>query len=97
MSRAKTTEEARLNFLDQIRGLTDYWANLSGDHDAKYRCEGVAFSMLSLIDGCSGMPAMDISLAPHEDDKQFHIDNDENWYEPGMVINDCMLHDLWHI
>ncbi len=50
-----------------------------------------------MIDGCSGgMPAFDLHVAPHEDDKQYHIDNEDDYYEPKMMINNCMLHDEYY-
>lgn len=98
MSRAITKEEARETFLEQIKTIVDYWSELEQPKSVKDRCDGVAFSILAMIDGCSvGIPALDISISPHPDDKQYHIDNGENWYEDGMVINDdCLLHEIMH-
>ena len=95
MSRAKTAEEVRGEFLNHVRGIATYWANLPNKTAIK-RCEGVVFSMLVLLDGASiELPAFNLSLRPHEEDKQFCIDNKEDYYEPGMVMNDdCHLHDL---
>ena len=61
-------------------------------------CNGGAFGILVLIDGMSGdSPGLDLVLRPHEDDKQDAIDEGDNYYEDGMVINEgVMLHDLWH-
>lgn len=96
MSRAKTQEEVKKEFLDHVRCIADYWARLP-DKTPDERCSGVAFSILTMIDGCSGeMPAFDLLVSPHEDDKQYHIDNDEDYYEPQMMINDCMLHDEYY-
>lgn len=90
--RAKTAEEARKDFLDHIRHLVQYWANRP---DA---LNGLAFSILSAIDGSSAaLPAFTLTLDPHPDDKQYAIDNGENWYEPGVAINsDCHLHDMYY-
>lgn len=92
MSKAKTVEEVRTEFLEQVKVISGYWANLPDKTD-KERCEGVAFSILNIIDGSSCLPAFDLLVSPHEDDKQFHIDEGEDYYEPKMMINDCMLHD----
>lgn len=59
------------------------------------KCEGVAFSILNIFDGTTMLPSFDISLSPHPNDKEYCIENNENWYEPGMVINNCMLHELF--
>lgn len=94
--RAKTAEEAREEFLNYIREIARYWAELPGK-SAQERCDGLAFSILNIFDGTTmGLPAMDISLAPHEDDKEYHRNNGDNWYQPGMVINDCMLHEMYY-
>ena len=96
MSRAITAEEAREDFLNHIHALVEYWANLP-DHTDKEKCDGLAFSILVTLDGESAdLPALDLLLSPHPDDKQFHIDEDEDWYESGMMINDCALHELWY-
>ena len=93
--RAKTAEEVREEFVSHVRMLARYWANVSGQ-TVEEKCEGVAFSILVTIDGGSAeLPAFDMIPAPHEDDKQYYIDNDENWYEK-VVVNDCQLHEMFH-
>lgn len=98
MSRAITKEEARKDFLDAVRAKVQFWAKGTGGMSKEEACDGVAFGILVLIDGMSGEnPAMDLVLRPHEDDKQDAIENDKNYYEDGMAINDdIMLHDLWY-
>lgn len=96
MSRAYTSEEMRQNLLQHMKHLTEYWAILPGK-TPRERCEGLAFSILNIFDGCSGsMPAFDLIPSPHADDKEFYQSQGENWYEP-VVINDCMLHELFDI
>lgn len=95
--RAKTIEEVRGEFIAQLRQIARYWATLEGVHTIQERCDGVIFSALNIFDGTSaGLPAMDIALSPHESDKEFCQNEGENWYERGMVINDCRLHDLYY-
>jgi hypothetical protein len=87
-SREKTTEEVRTEFLQHIRGAVNYWANLKGEHTIEDRCEGVAFSILVAIDGCSsGLPAFILAPIPHESDKQFSIDNNENYFPENHESN----------
>jgi hypothetical protein len=92
--RAKTEKEVREEFIFIIQNLTKYWArqeNLS----VNSRCEGVAFSILCLFDGINmDFPAVDLVLNPHPDDKEYYIENDENWYESGIIINNTMLHEM---
>lgn len=40
---------------------------------------------------------MDIVLAPHKDDMEYQRQLGENWYQEGMVINECHhMHDEWY-
>lgn len=96
MSRAHTAEEVREQLLEHIRHLAEYWATTPDRQTALERCEGVAFSILNIFDGTAGLPAFDIVLSPHPDDKEYHQREGENRYEPGMVINDCMLHEMFY-
>ncbi len=98
MSRAYTAEEVRAMFIGAARAMASYWATAPDAGTVQERCEGVAFSLLNCIDGTSGsFPcALDLVLSPHPDDKAFHIDEGENYFEPGMVINDAMLHEMFY-
>jgi hypothetical protein len=96
MSRAYTAEEVRDIFLRHIRGIADFWANLP-DKSPKERCDGVAFSILNIVDGNTlPLPALDICLSPHPEDKAYNQENGNNWFEEGMVINNCQLHDHYY-
>ena len=109
MSRAYTEEEIRDMFLKQVAGLALYWATLKPNLNSPIaddrrektpleRCNGLAFSILSLIDGSSiAMPGVHLSIQPHPDDKAYHQTQGDSWFEPGMVFNaDDALHELWH-
>lgn len=97
--RAYTTQEVRSMFLSHVRNVAKNWAENGNPADQQDMCEGVAFSILSAIDGCAGgLPfSIDLVARVHQDDKQFHIDNGDKWIEDGTVLNaDCMMHDLLH-
>ena len=96
--RAYTKEECIDEFLHHLAGIARYWAEDVESKTPLERCNGVAFSFLCVLDGVSmGYPALDVALSPHPDDKEFHQSEGENWYEPGMIINDQdMLHERWH-
>ena len=100
--RAYTAEEEREAFLDHICDLISYWncegsSNVPKEYTSRQRMEGLVHSILVTLDGGSGMmPAYDISCAPHPDDIEYHNKNGENWHEPGLVINDCQLHDEYN-
>lgn len=95
--RAYTPEEVRAMVLSHIRELSRYWATLPEPKTVRERCDGLAFSILVMFDGGSlGLPALNVSLSPHPDDEAYHKDHGENWFEDGMVINDCQLHELFY-
>lgn len=102
MSRAKTAEDVRGEFLGHIHALVSYWAgergsNVPTEKSVKERLDGLAFSILNIFDGTAmALPAFDIVCSPHPEDKAYCQENEDNWYESGQVINDgCMLHELW--
>jgi hypothetical protein len=97
MSKSYTKEELRLMFLAQCKTLALYWSEVE-DRTPKEKCDGLVFSILNIIDGMSGgfPAAINLVMEPHLSDKEYRISNDENWIEPGQVINDdVMLHELY--
>ena len=95
-TRVKTVEEVRDEFFEAVRGISKYWAELP-EKTPLERCDGTVFSILNIFDGTTmNLPAMNIILSPHPDDKEFNRSEGNNWYESGMVINDCMLHELFY-
>lgn len=102
-----THDQVRDKFLKHIKGIVHYWANtpLKENDTIQYRCEGVAFSILSMLDGCSnGMPSFIVAPCPHPEDKQFHIDEDGDnakWFPENHESDvNCDisggLHELFH-
>lgn len=98
MSKPINKEQAREAFLEHVRSVARYWAdpNVSCETVLE-RCEGVAFSILVLLDGGARLPAHDVVVRPHPEDKAYHIENDDDYYVDGIVINDdCQLHELFY-
>lgn len=95
MNKAHSIDDVKIQLISSIKHICHYWASLPNKSDID-RCEGVAFSILNIIDGTSsGLPSMDLVLRPHPDDMKFNLDNGNDYYEDGMVINaDCYLHDM---
>lgn len=79
-AREYTEDEVRNQFLDHVKVMVDYWENNVGHKTTKERLEGLAFSILVAIDGGSGLPSFILAPRPHEDDKQYNVDNEENYY-----------------
>ena len=85
MPREMTANEVRDAFMGHVRSLIDYWSDLPDDackdRDPKsWRVSGVVHSVLALLDGASVLPGFIVAPSPHPDDRQFHIDEGENWY-----------------
>lgn len=85
MSQAReyTRDEMRDEFIEHVRNMVDYWAGdqIREKQSTRERLSGLAFSILVAIDGCAGsLPAYTMVPSPHPDDKQYHQDQDENWY-----------------
>lgn len=102
MSREHTQKEIQDMFLEHIRGITSYWANLP-NKTPEERTNGVAFSILALLDGVSAdLPAFEVIPVPHPSDKAFHQEEGTNYYpDPPRALEGAitvhgpdMLHDL---
>jgi hypothetical protein len=94
--RALTQDEARGIFMERVRSIAQYSAGVKNDPlDA---ANLTAFSILSLLDGSTiGFPAVDLHVQPHPEDKAWLKENGENWFEPGMVLNDnTHMHEEFH-
>ena len=101
MSREKTLDEVRNEFLSHVRVRVDYWNGVD-ERDTKEKLQGLAFSILSAIDGSAGaLPAFILAPYPHEDDKNYLAEKDEDWYlenhESGVKcdIAGC-LHEMFY-
>jgi hypothetical protein len=107
--RAWTKEEVREQILAHIRLMVNYWAqqgrsggldnHAPGEDVYQAVASGVAFSILTMIDGCAmDICALDLKLSPHPSDRAYNKSQGDNWYKAGMVINDdMMLHDMFYV
>ena len=95
MSQELTKEQVRERFLKHISALVDDWHNQNQSTIA--RMEGLAFSILVLLDGESAdLPAFTVSPCPHETDMAYAKERGEDWYpQEGMDISGG-LHEKWH-
>ncbi len=96
-SKEFTTTEVQKQFMNHVRMLIEYW-DKTDKETTKEKIEGFAHSLLATIDGSSvDLPAFILAPAPHEDDKQYYIDNEENYYAENNNVNCNIagdLHDL---
>jgi len=97
--RALTSEELRDQLLDRMHEIARYWSAVEIKEPDRNtilgRIDGALHSVLSMLDGCSSLPAFDLVAKPHPEDKQYNIDEDENWIEDETRISD-MLHEHWY-
>lgn len=92
-SKAIPKKSALADFIAAAISTAEYWGREAKTPEAA--ADGAVFSMLNLLDGGTlQMPAIDLVLRPHPEDKAFHISEDEDYYVDGMCINDeTMLHE----
>jgi hypothetical protein len=85
MTHEYTPEEVRERFIESVRSIVDYWEHVPNPYGT--RESGVAFSILSMLDGCNGgLPGFVVAPAPHPDDKQYYIDHGENYYPEAPEV-----------
>lgn len=91
MSREKTVDEVRKEFISHVAAMIRYWdTQVTGD--TRCKLEGLAHSILAALDGCAGgLPGFIVAPCPHPDDKQYYIDEGENYYRE---INDDDICDI---
>jgi len=100
MSRELTKEEVRTKFLKHVWGMIEYWDTMVGEKTSGEKLSGLTHSILAAIDGCStDLPGFILAPSPHESDKQYLIDNDEDYFpenhenDVNADIGGC-LHEL---
>lgn len=95
MSKAYTKEQVQEMILSHLHEVARYWATQTGG-SCEEKINGAMFSVLTMLDGATNLPAMDIVLRPHQDDREYCLKCGENYFEDRMVINDdVMLHEMW--
>lgn len=100
--RELTEKQCRDKFLQYIANLVTYWADYDGPDELSCddRLSGLAFSILSTIDGSSvEVPAMLLAPAGHKDDKDYLRSRGLNWWpsvENGKTVDIAGgLHERW--
>ena len=94
MSKEKTMEEVREEFLKHVASMINYW-DTKVEGTPRYKLEGLAHSILATLDGCSGgMPGFNVSPYLHEDDKQYNIDRDKDYYPESDCDIAGSLHEI---
>lgn len=95
----KTLEEVRDAFLDQVWVLINWWETEGRVPDVGEKLQGLAHSILVLIDGGGALPPFVLAPDPHPDDREFWKELGEDWYpETPEVATDIggSLHEFFH-
>ena len=80
MSREWTQDEVRDKLIEHLKVMVRYW-NSVDEIDTLEKLEGMAFSVLSMLDGCSmDVPGFIVAPCPHPDDKEYCKEEGENWF-----------------
>ena len=86
MSKEYTTEEVREKFLRKVNGIVKFWHEVK-DRTELEKLDGVAFSIMSTLDGCAiDLPMFIVAPAPHETDKEFHQEDGSDWYPESHEV-----------
>lgn len=88
LSREYTKDEIRQQFLAHIHTLVDYWDRQVPDYTCRQKLDGLAFSILAMLDGTSELPAFIVAPSPHPDNKAFCQGEGENWYQENQDVQD---------
>ena len=101
MIREFMMEEVREQFLETVRSYISYWNTLP-NKTIQERLEGLAFSILVILDGdTSSLPNFIVAPNPHPDDKKYFQNNKENWFPENCIpaincnISGC-LHEIFY-
>lgn len=93
MPKELTTEQIRDLFLDQVRVMVNYWSNLP-DKSEKEKLEGLAFSILTILDGGTTLPGFIVAPITDPEDKEYHITEGEDYYPENHHIEDKIKGDI---
>jgi hypothetical protein len=101
MGHEYSQKEVQRIFMGRYADLVQHWKRAEGSPDE--RIEGLAFSILSMLDGChAGMPAFELLPSPAPSDKACAQDEDENWWpeypdpEDGVTVHGSdQLHEMF--
>ena len=91
-----TEDEIRGKFINHVRANVEYWNGpLSEPYDQRERLSGLAFSIMVLLDGGTMvLPSFIVAPHPHSDDKQYHIDNEEDYFPENHELDDQIKGDI---
>lgn len=99
--REKTPAEFREALLEHVYDMVGEWESLPGK-TVRARLEGLAHSMLAMLDGASiGVPKCIVAPDPHPEDRRYLRARGEDWWPenhdvPVRADVGGTLHDGWN-
>jgi hypothetical protein len=94
--RAYTSEEVTKQFLESVAHRIHYWQTQPNCGTMEDRVAGVVHSVFAILDGRTlPLPAFDLVPAPCDGDKEYHIDNGENYYDPKQYVSVSLTEMLY--
>ena len=99
MSKKLNEQEVQERFLNHVRFMVEYWGE-GLDEVAKSKLSGLAFSILSAIDGCSSdLPPFILAPLCTKEDVKFYKEQDMDYYPISPKV-ECdiaaTLHENFH-
>ncbi len=92
-----TADEVRARFLGLVRYYIGYWEKEDRRPGTREKLEGLAHSLLAIIDGETALPCFILVPSPHEDDREYNKEQGDDWYQPFPDVDVCdiggRLHD----
>lgn len=90
-----TVEEARHLFLTHVAVLVDYWEKESRVKTSQEKLEGLAFSLLTMLDGGSaGLPGYQIIPRSYQQDVEYAKEQGYDYYPENIdITQDQALHE----
>lgn len=86
MLREKTKTGVQQDFLEHIWDLIEYWEKENRARTSRDKPGGLAHSILNTLDGCSMLPGFAVIPNSHPGDKEYYIENGEDWYPNNVDI-----------
>lgn len=100
-----TTDQVRERFLRSVWGCVDSWEReCRADKSLRERLEGLAFSILAMLDGSNiELPQFIVAPDPHPGDREYHEERRTDWFPENHELTESVradisgcLHELFH-
>ena len=92
-----TEDEVTKIFINKVRSIINYWHRDDSTSDVKDKLEGLAHSILCIIDGNTDLPKFILAPDPHPSDKEYHIKKGDKFFPENNESNiNCDISGCLH-